>query len=888
MPRRLILTADNRSIYDGPDGHWKYCVPMVEAYAKLHEIDYKFVELKEAPPGRHIAWSKITLFQTYAPEYDEIIWIDSDAIVNNMKVDIFDALKQAPCRKEWERDTAVSPVLYAITDGTFTKGACTGIMLLDCRDKARVITFLQDWWDGIPDPKYAMEHPWEQSVINNNWIHVPEKRNLVYVSDLPSFNVDEEIPGQVFLHISNAMRDVRLFCAKKFYYRMIVGSAGCDRRKVGIFIRKQDLYSNGIGQNCIFLRQTLEAAGHDVKFIVLNMDRSDGGLLSKRVPYLMFDFNEINPAEYCAFITGSMYPPPEIFKTIRAAGAKSIYFNCSNVQMFHTEKSIYSCRADKNLQIEQELHKYFDECWITDPQCESSQNYMHILNRGQLPIRAIPLVWDPLFLKQDGVLPKYAPRTGAKLHIVIIEPNLNYCKSALLPIFAAEKVHLDNPSMIAKVHLFNTPDKNPTFMSLMHGTKLHEDRRITYYGRMHINEILHFFANPKNTGGDQVVFVSHQIHLPINYAYFDVLYTGFPFVHNSPALRDAKQGYYYHDLDLFGASAAILEAHLLHSVEPAMRSAHAWLDTYHPHAPKNVARVQALMDCKTRTDQRKQHALQHPIVLSYDNAPTENTLFFEDTLKKNKWEYKLIGKGDVWKGWPTRTRAYKAALDSMYDDQVVVISDARDVICMRSPRAFMEAFAEFGTDIVASSELFCEGREDPDERPEVHTQCMPLRAYWKHRGFETPPDRQFINAGLLCGKAKALRAFYAWALEKGFVDDQLALGSYALAYPDRILCDHEAKLLHTTNFGVNAGIQSIKKQARDSPSFAEMYGRGAFFLHIPGCVNKGQKEVYESVKRLVQSGVSDAQIRTPYGFPEPTWNETFLVAPPTAGGAGAK
>jgi hypothetical protein len=249
--------------------------------------------------------------------------------------------------------------------------------------------------------------------------------------------------------------------------------------------------------------------------------------------------------------------------------------------------------------LEQELYKNFDECWITDPQCESSQDYLRILNRGRIPIRAVPLVWDPMFLKQDGAFPKYVPRTGSKIHIVVIEPNLNYCKTALLPLYAAEKIHLDNPDMIAKVHIFNTPEKNDTFMNLLRGAKLYEDGRIKYYTRLNINEILHFFADPKNTDGHQVVFVSHQIHLPLNYAYFDILYAGFPFVHNSPTLRAAKQGYYYHELDVVAASAAVLEAHLLHSVETTLKSAHAWLDTYHPHAVKNVERVKAYRASQT-------------------------------------------------------------------------------------------------------------------------------------------------------------------------------------------------------------------------------------------------------------------------------------------------
>ena len=37
--------------------------------------------------------------------------------------------------------------------------------------------------------------------------------------------------------------------------------------KIGIFVRKQNIFSNGAGQNCIFMAESLRALGHDVNII---------------------------------------------------------------------------------------------------------------------------------------------------------------------------------------------------------------------------------------------------------------------------------------------------------------------------------------------------------------------------------------------------------------------------------------------------------------------------------------------------------------------------------------------------------------------------------------------------------------------------------------------
>lgn len=267
-----------------------------------------------------------------------------------------------------------------------------------------------------------------------------------------------------------------------------------------------------------------------------------------------------------------------------------------------------------------------------------------------------------------------------------------------------------------------------------------------------------------------------------------------------------------------------------------------------------------------------------PLLVTYDNNPNDCTKRFLSTLDANRWEHVIIGKGDEWKGFLTRVVAYEAFLGTLPPEKLVVLSDARDVLCMRSPLAFVEAFRSFKKDLVVSMELLCNSQFSVDDSYKSQV-CVPLTNYWKHYNITTRPARKFVNAGLVTGTASALlhclqRVREFMVLNKT-TNDQSGFGNYINEFPERVACDVEASVLHTSVFGVNAGIQNIHLQKEDSPTFAELCGRGAFFLHIPGMTAKGQMVVYEQVCKAIDLGINDSRIREPYGYKEPVWNEIF-------------
>ena len=94
-----------------------------------------------------------------------------------------------------------------------------------------------------------------------------------------------------------------------------------------------------------------------------------------------------------------------------------------------------------------------------------------------------------------------------------------------------------------------------------------------------------------------------------------------------------------------------------------------------------------------------------PLLVTYDNKPNDNTHRFVRTLKANAWDHILLGEGDVWEGWSTRMKAYRHCLASLPDEKVVVLSDARDVVCLRGSKAFMKGFASYKKDITISCDL---------------------------------------------------------------------------------------------------------------------------------------------------------------------------------------
>lgn len=255
------------------------------------------------------------------------------------------------------------------------------------------------------------------------------------------------------------------------------------------------------------------------------------------------------------------------------------------------------------------------------------------------------------------------------------------------------------------------------------------------------------------------------------------------------------------------------------------------------------------------------YKMETPIVVTMCNSNISdthpNTEKYRKTLENNGWTYKIIGRGTEWTGFDCKLKTYHLELSSMDPEQLVVVSDSRDVFCIAPPKNFRQAFDSFGKSLLVSMELFAGGSNIYYPEKE-YFQVTYLGGYFEYHNIDKFANnnlgRKFVNSGLIAGKAKDILHFFQWSIENNFTDDQKALGAYMNAFPEKVAADFDSKVLHTCGSMMNASLNNTY-QSKDSPTFRQLLGLESFFLHIPGInISEGQKLLYDTISNLIIDG----------------------------------
>lgn len=354
-------------------------------------------------------------------------------------------------------------------------------------------------------------------------------------------------------------------------------------KKIGIVIHnKANLFTNGITQNAYFMFQCLESIGYTCQFLCNEenpspFDHKDLKLQQISLNSLVFD-----PSEYQMIITVTRGFGKDVYDMLKRNKVAVISFVCGNHYMVDQEEFLHGVPGGKSSFKGKDTCA--DELWII-PSYHHMVEYLEILT-GK-PGFLVPHLWSsemirlsaPKVIKQpeERLFYDITKRTSNKINILILEPNMSFFKTAWMPIMAGEKLYRDRPELVEFVFAFNYPDNNHAYVmadSLTLGPKLRKFKRLS------IQEILYHF-NQEN--GCYPIFVSHQVLNSLNYLYYELLYYGFPLVHNSPDLDGC--GYYYPDNNISKCVEAILYAHKHHD---------NGIETYKAKAREYLKRVDPL------------------------------------------------------------------------------------------------------------------------------------------------------------------------------------------------------------------------------------------------------------------------------------------------------
>jgi hypothetical protein len=247
-----------------------------------------------------------------------------------------------------------------------------------------------------------------------------------------------------------------------------------------------------------------------------------------------------------------------------------------------------------------------DEIWLL-PKDALSVPLLRMQYR--CPVRVVPFVWSPMFVEcrvaafeRGGTRYGYEAARAARgtgtsgWRIALFEPDVSAVTEPGIPMLACEDAWRTVPDAVSALHVLNAarmkaPAKH-ALLKAMFG--LVRERRTTFHGRLDLVDFVGKYAD--------AVFAHQQDHGD-TYGYLDVLYGGYPLIHNSPWLLDA--GYYYPGADVQQGAQMLLAALRCHdaTLDAYRARSRAVFDAIDPFRDANLAAyAEALLSPETASD----------------------------------------------------------------------------------------------------------------------------------------------------------------------------------------------------------------------------------------------------------------------------------------------
>lgn len=341
-------------------------------------------------------------------------------------------------------------------------------------------------------------------------------------------------------------------------------------------ITEDNIFMNGLFQNIFIFYRMFDAMGYAPIFIVNEKPKD-----LKRIPDALKKCRMIVTEDLLrqpmpnlvAMLEIGMSLDPLVRQFVKMLGGRLIKVYLGNILNIDTETPIYTPGHNFAHHIVGR-----SDTILVSPHYGQHAEYASCLNHvvppADLKGMIAPYVWDPAVLTRDGTQ-QLSWRPAAKPEeevLVIMEPNISFQKASIVPLMIAERWYRGQGgaagSWKGKVVVING-DRLQMVPHYMHNVApcldLHRDGRIEYEERTDIVTALKKWP--------AATFILHNFNNEYNYMTMELLWSGFPVIHNSPTW--AAYGYSYDGADL-GTGAELIDA---------IRKSHKErLETYKAHA----------------------------------------------------------------------------------------------------------------------------------------------------------------------------------------------------------------------------------------------------------------------------------------------------------------
>ncbi|AOK32112.1 MULTISPECIES: DUF2827 domain-containing protein [Burkholderia] len=353
---------------------------------------------------------------------------------------------------------------------------------------------------------------------------------------------------------------------------------------VSLFVRGagQSLWENGIFQNCLLLVLLLRQSPLVAEAVLVN-----GGGGNVADPQMMLDewnvplWSMDEALARCdVLIEMSAQFDASWIAHFRASGGKVVTMRVGNDYVIDIERAMF----DKPPGFLFSGAAY-DGVW-TIPEFERSCR--HYLETGlRSPVTIVAHIWHPmLFDKARATLAphlEFGYQPGKpRWRVAIFEPNICMVKTSMIPMLIVEEAYRAQPSFLENTRVCNTlhMKEHATFVKFATNLDIVAHGLTTFEGRFAVYEFMAAY-------GDAVV--SHTWENAQNYLYYELLYGGYPLIHNSPFL--GKCGYYYPDFNCQHGGRALIDAFRNHDahLDAYRENARALLDSVSIYNAGNIA-----------------------------------------------------------------------------------------------------------------------------------------------------------------------------------------------------------------------------------------------------------------------------------------------------------
>lgn len=343
--------------------------------------------------------------------------------------------------------------------------------------------------------------------------------------------------------------------------------------KVGItvaLIEGRSIFSNGLTQNVLMFYDVVKQLPSATKVSLVDVQRRDLEEYQK-FPYLdgyeieQWD-NQTIADQFDVLVIFGISPTVNSLKAFkRKESNKIVAYKGGNIAVMQMESLIFSQRS-KDLDKKTEpspiidTGKMVDEVWMVPQQEFHNLDIFSIQNYATA--RSVPFIWSSKFIDQSienirienpeaKILFEEKNGEIEKWNVASMEPNTSTLKNMYPLIHAFEWAFRKEPNLFDKFKITNAAEftKNKFLIKFIYEFEFYHAKKLLLAPRWSVTKLL---------AEDAELILSHQWGNPLNYAYLDTVYLGYPLVHNAELCQDI--GYYYEDWNLKDAGDLIIKA----------------------------------------------------------------------------------------------------------------------------------------------------------------------------------------------------------------------------------------------------------------------------------------------------------------------------------------